>query len=202
MKWLRRASLLLLALPLAACWRPAQIQTVATEAFQPLPPAIWACGFTALQRLRSERGEGTRSLNVMLQVQPEGLRLVGLNNLGLRLFELTQDTSGAVQMSSRVDLPAGFDPAWVLRDLQFVAAPEAALRAALQPGWALDVEAGQRRLSRAGELVLQATHAPAGIWAGETALWNHQHAYRLAIQTLQYRPAAETDCAATERSHD
>lgn len=185
---------------LSGCWHGVQPDSRRADiAFTPLPPAAWNCSFSQVQRLRSERQQDVQEFTALLQVSPQSLRLVGINSLGLRLFELSQSADGDLQLQSRVELPPEFDPAWVLRDLQLASAPVAALRAALAPGWSLETNGnGERVLSQQGSTVItvRQTRNPEG--QQELGLWNHRHAYRLAVQTLQHTPADNRSCGVSE----
>lgn len=190
----------LLLMGISACWnKRASSETAPGIGFELLSPAAWPCAFSRVQRLRSERDGEVQEFTALLQVSPDGLRLVGINSLGLRLFELAQAANGQLQLQTRVELPADFDPAWILRDLQLASAPLAALRAALMPGWSLEEEGnGGRQLRHEGQLEVSITAETQPDGPRAIRLWNHRHAYRLAVQTLQHNPADGHSCGAFE----
>ena len=190
----------LLLVSLSGCWnKHAAFEIDSGIGFELLPPAAWPCAFSQVQRLRSERDGEVQEFTALLQVTPEQLRLIGINSLGLRLFELQQATDGQLQLQTRVELPEDFDPAWVLRDLQLASAPLSALRAALAPGWSLEVDGhGGRELRHQGQLEVSVTPTPSAEGPPSIRLSNHLHAYRLAVQTLQHNPADGHSCGASE----
>lgn len=200
MKRLRLLACVLLLLSTSACWNTRTTSNAAPGiGFELLPPAAWPCAFSRVQRLRSERDGEVQEFTALLQVSPDGLRLVGINSLGLRLFELTQAADGRLQLQTRVELPAGFHPAWILRDLQLSSAPLSALRAALTTGWSLDEDdKGSRQLRHEGQLEVSTAPEPHPNGPDLIRLWNHRHAYRLAVQTLQHTPADAHSCGASE----
>lgn len=190
----------LLLASLSGCWNKHVVSDRDSGiGFQLLPPAAWPCAFSRVQRLRSERDGEAQEFTALLQVSAEQLSLVGINSLGLRLFELTQAVDGRLQLQTRVELPSGFDPAWILRDLQLAAAPLSALRAALAPGWSLEEDGhGGRELRHEGQLEVSVAPTPSTEGPPSIRLWNHRHAYRLAVQTLQQNPADAHSCGASE----
>lgn len=200
MKQLRRLVCALLLISISACWnkRTASDDTSGIG-FQLLPPAAWPCAYSRVQRLRSERNGELQEFTALLQVSPAQLRLIGINSLGLRLFELQQTADGQLQLQTRAELPDDFNPAWVLRDLQLTSAPLSALRAALAPGWSLEQDGqGGRQLRHKGQLEVSVSPLPSTDGTPSIRLSNHRHAYRLAVQTLQHNPADGHSCGASE----
>ena len=189
-----------LLVSLSGCWnKHTAVDVDSGIGFELLPPAAWSCAFSRVQRLRSERDGDVQEFTALLQVAPEQLRLIGINSLGLRLFELQQAADGQLQLKTRVELPADFDPAWVLRDLQLASAPLSALRAALAPGWSLEDDGhGGRELRHEGQLDVSVSAIASTKGPPSIRLSNHRHAYRLAVQTLQQNPADGHSCGASE----
>lgn len=190
----------LLLLGLSGCWNKHTASEIDSGiGFELLPPAAWPCTFSQVQRLRSERDGEVQEFTALLQVSPTQLRLIGINSLGLRLFELQQAADGQLQLQTRVELPEAFNPAWVLRDLQLASAPLSALRAALAPAWSLQEDGhGGRELRHEGQLEVSVTPLPSTDGPPTIRLSNHRHAYRLAVQTLQHNSADGHSCGASE----
>ncbi len=166
--------LVLLVLVLAAC---ASRPPVARVALPPLRLAPVALGHALAlqQQLRIEVGSRVRTLDALLEVDADEVRLVvlALGQPGARLF-----WDGATLRQERADwLPAMVRGERVLDDLQFAFWPAAAIRAALPPGWALEETGDVRRLQQEGRTWLEVR----GVGSARLQVQNLAEGYRLDI---------------------
>jgi hypothetical protein len=156
---------------------------------EPLPelrlaPAALGATVSLSQRLvfahEADPG-GPRSLEALLEVDPALLQLAGFA-LGQRILTLRWD--GATLNEERgSELPAQFQSAPVLRDVQLVYWPASAVRANLPPGWTLEDGPGQRTLSKNGRKWVTVHYDGEPRWEGRTQLTNLSEHYRLTIES-------------------
>ncbi|CAM3649454.1 DUF3261 domain-containing protein [Corallococcus sp. ZKHCc1 1396] len=161
---------------------------------EPLPelrlsPAALGTSVSLTQRLEfaheADPG-GPRSLEALLEVDAEWMQLAGFA-MGQRI--LTLRWNGTTLDEERDPrLPAQFQSAPVLRDVQLVYWPADAVRAALPPGWTLEEGPGRRALSKNGREWVTVRYDGEPRWAGRTQLLNLSEHYRLTIDS---RPADE-----------
>lgn len=149
----------------------------------PLPPGALDEEVQVRQHLVLVRGEQSRSLQVALRVDAERLTLIGLSDLGQRLFTLTSDGRRAEWRGRASDLQ-GLDPNWILTELQLVYWPLPPLRAALPEGLRLDQQASVRTLWRDRELLWFGVRESGDMRHGEVVVYNLQLGYRLGIRSL------------------
>jgi Protein of unknown function (DUF3261) len=164
----------------------------ATPAFQParlglkLPPAALGSSISLQQHLIVERGDRIDELDAALEVDPQGLDLVGLA-LGQRVLTLHYD--GETLMSWRHSmLPIQLRGEDVLEDLQLTLWPVDAIRSALPPRWRIE-ESGQRRtlwLDDTPIMVIDYSDQPR--WIGKIELSNLRYHYRLTIESVSASP--------------
>jgi hypothetical protein len=188
----REVTTALLLAGLVACATPPRPPPAAPG--EPLPelrlaPAALGATVSLSQRLvfahEADPG-GPRSLEALLEVDPALLQLAGFA-MGQRI--LTLRWNGATLDEERDPrLPAQFQSAPVLRDVQLVYWPADAVRAALPSGWTLEDGPGQRTLSKNGREWVTVRYNGEPRWEGRTQLTNLSEHYRLTIES---RPADE-----------
>jgi hypothetical protein len=149
----------------------------------PLPPDSLGAEIQVRQQLVMARGEKSRSLQVAIRVDAERLTLIGLSDLGQRLFTLDSDGRQA-ELTSRIPDLQGLDPDWILTDLQLAYWPLPPLRAALPEGLRLEQRAALRTLWRDRRLLWLAVNEFGETWQGEVVVYNLQLGYRLDIRPL------------------
>lgn len=149
----------------------------------PLPPNALDTEVEVRQRLVLLRGEESRSMQVAIRVDAERLTLIGLSDLGQRLFTLTSDGRQA-DLTSRVPDLRGLDPNWILTDLQLAYWPLPSLRAALPEELRLEQRAALRTLWRDRRLLWLGFNESEEPWHGELVVYNLRLGYRLDIQPL------------------
>lgn len=177
----------LLLLGLAACSTTPRPRPAAPGEPLPelrLPPAALGAAVSLTQRLTFAHDAdpgGPRSLEALMEVDAEELRLVGLA-MNHRVFTLSWNGT-ALQEERDPRLPAQFQAAWVLRDVQLVYWPADAVRAALPAGWTLEDGPGLRTLSKNGREWVTVRYDGEPRWAGRTQLTNLSEHYRLTIDS-------------------
>ncbi len=178
-----------LAVLLAACAHAPRRPVTPLPALA-LAPAAFGGTIGLAQQLRFARLDGAamgaKPLDAALEIDAEHVRLAALA-LNRRVLTLSWD-GRALEVERDPQLPPQVDPARVLRDVQLVLWPAAAIAAALPPGWTLH-ESGLRRELRHGETVAVAiAYAATPAWAGTIVLENRHEGYRLTIDSRELAP--------------
>lgn len=178
----RRLLSCLLLLGLVGCQAPPRPES-RVPAFR-LAPADFRNSVSLAQRLRFEARDPrveARSLDAVLEIDVEGVRLAGLA-LGQRILSL--DWDGRELKSERHPaLPAAVNGEHVLRDVQLVYWPTTVLRRALPEGWTLADDGAVRTLSERGDPVAVVRYAGEPRWQGRAELDNRREGYRLIIES-------------------
>ena len=187
---MRRLILLSCALTLAACAQapvqPARLQMPALQ----LSPASLGATVSLAQRLTVQdlpdnaATEGVpqeRSLEAQLEIETGELRLAAFA-MSQRVLLLRWDGHN-LDVKRHPLLPAAVDAGRVLRDIQLVYWPLAAVQAALPHGWTVEDSGMQRRLLHEGEIEVQIAYAGVQRWQGRAELDNRLERYRLAIDS-------------------
>jgi Protein of unknown function (DUF3261) len=151
------------------------------ESLPLLPPVAFGSEASALQSLTVSRESGGAALQLdaALEIDSRTVRVAGLL-LGQRVLLLNWDGS-QLQETRETTVPGSLSGHSILRDLQLVYWPGAAIRAVLPPGWILEEVAGVRRLYRRAKLVFESERHDA-LPLGSAALWNHLGRYRIDIK--------------------
>jgi hypothetical protein len=147
-----------------------------------LPPAAFGGEAQAQQRLMLSRESGgdTLTLEAAVEVDTAELRVAGVL-LGQRILLLVWDGRRLQQTRAPV-VPEDLNGRAILRDLQLVYWPAAAIRAALPRGWRLQEEAAMRQLYRGATVVFESRRSDA-VPLGSASLWNHLGQYRIDIES-------------------
>ncbi|WP_257447607.1 DUF3261 domain-containing protein [Archangium lipolyticum] len=149
-----------------------------------LPPAGLGQPVSLTQQLTFEHARdagGARSLEALLEVDAEQLRLAGFA-LGQRVFTLLWDGQHLEEQRAPF-VPSQLQAARVLRDIQLVYWPAEGVRAALPPGWTLEDSPGSRALLYAGQKKVVVRYDGHPRWEGGAELRNEAEHYRLSIQS-------------------
>lgn len=174
----RLIALVLLCLSLTACL---QRQVRAPLAELPplrLAPAALGHELSLQQKLHFRFGAQQRELDALLEVDASEVRLA-VQALGQTGVSLRWDGKELIQQRASW-LPAAVRSERVLDDLQFVLWPADAIRAALPPGWRLEVEqTGVRQLLHGDKVWLSATPLD----AQRVRLENFAEGYSLEIES-------------------
>lgn len=151
-----------------------------------LAPASLGEAASASQRLSISRLSGgdarALTLDAVVEVDAEALRLAGFL-LGQRVLLLAWDGRQLEEVREPV-VPAALRGEAVLRDLQLVYWPAAAIRDALPAGWRLEGDERHRRLLRGGRVTFESERADAWPLGGAT-LVNHAAGYRIVIESAR-----------------
>ncbi|MET0348848.1 MAG: DUF3261 domain-containing protein [Rhizobacter sp.] len=124
-----------------------------------LSPASLGKDLAVQQQLAVTTRGQTQRVDVLLEVDATAVRLavVAMGQTAARL-----EWDGRKLSETRASwLPAAVSGERILSDLQLALWPEAAVRAALPPGWFLDTVAGGRVLRQATETVVAVTYPSA-----------------------------------------
>lgn len=156
----------------------------------PLAPDTLGASVQARQEITALRKGQTRSLQVALKADANTLTIIGLSALGQRLFTLVWDGQDA-EVTSQIDNLQGFDPYWILADMQMAYWPLVPLRAALPADLQLTEHGSTRTLWRGDELLWFRSSAGADIWHSNLLLYNARLGYRLRIKPLSISDTAQ-----------
>ncbi len=184
---MRKFFLLTLLLFLGACSgvqkRPAQVELPRPE----LSPASFNGTVSLTQRLSFERTGSKPSpiqvIEAMLEIDGSDVRLAGFA-LGQRILTLHWD-GHALTSERHPQLPQTVDAERVLRDVQYVYWPVAAIKAVLPQDWSLDEEVGMRTLRYRGKPMLLVHYNDELRWQGRAELDNRLEGYRLTIESAE-----------------
>jgi hypothetical protein len=154
------------------------------EALPLLPPAAFGAEAAGVQRLTlSRQPDGEKLvLYAAVEVDVTALRVAGVL-LGQRILLLTWDGSRLVEQREPV-VPQALSGRAILRDLQLVYWPAAAISAALPRGWQLQEQASRRRLLHGATVVFESERGDAAP-LGKATLWNHVGQYRIDIESSE-----------------
>ncbi len=147
-----------------------------------LSPASLGRSMQMQQQLLVTAGGRSQALDVVLEVDPQELRLavLGLNQTVLRL---TWD--GRVLEQTRASwLPELVRGEAILSDLQLVWWPAEVVRAVLPAGWTLESSATQRRLLWQGQEVVNVAYRD----TQHVDLLNHPLGYQIQIDSVEQSP--------------
>jgi Protein of unknown function (DUF3261) len=185
---MRRLTALAVITLLAACAQTPPLPRLQLPALQ-LTPASFGGSLALAQRLTVRQLPDTarrqlpaeQSLEAQVEIEPAELRLAAFA-LNQRVLMLSWD-GRELQVQRHLMLPAEVDAARVLRDLQFVYWPLAAVVAALPAGWSVADLGPRRTLSFDGQVRMQVDYAGLPRWQGRAELDNRLEGYRLAIES-------------------
>lgn len=149
--------------------------------FAVLPPSSYGGAVRAEQRLTISRPGGSSTLQAFVDVDASKISVVGATALGARVLTLTYDASGL--QAQRVS--PGPVPEDVLRDLQLVGWPLAALQQAVAgTDWRIEEpRAGTRQVWRGEMPVAEIHYAGRSPWDGHAWLVNLEQRYTLDIES-------------------
>ncbi len=125
------------------------------------------------------------TLDAVVEVDATSLRLAGFL-LGQRVLLIAWDGTHLQEAREPV-VPAALRGAAVLRDLQLVYWPDAAIRGRLPRGWRLEGDSRQRRLLDGERLVFESERDDAEP-LGSARLVNHAAGYRIVIESAREAP--------------
>lgn len=149
--------------------------------FALLPPASYGGSARAEQVLTITRAGGASTLQAYVEIAPAKIAVVGATALGQRVLTVSYDDAGLhAQQAGK-----GADPEQVLRDLQLVTWPLAALQAAVAgTAWRIEEpRPGTRQVWR-GDVPYAEIHYAAGApWNGRAWLVNLEQRYTLDIES-------------------
>lgn len=169
---------LLLALLTGCTSRPVRLPDLQ------LPPAAFAGEISLSQRLSVSALPGTRvntQLDAQLEIDPARVQLAGFA-LGQRILSLSWD--GKALTSQRHPLlPAEIDEKRILRDIQLVYWPAAAIQAALPPGWTLTESPERRALLFNTQTMVEIIYQARPRQTGSAEFLNKAEHYRLMIES-------------------
>lgn len=159
---------------LSACVHAPRSPAIALPPLQ-LAPAALGQTLALQQRLQFRFGNQARSMDALLEVDPEEVRLVvqALGQAGVRL----RWDGKTLQQQRAAWLPPAVRAERVLGDLQFTLWPVDAIRAVLPVGWSVRDDGKTRELLHDATVWLSLTRVDAGHWQ----LSNHAEGYQLDI---------------------
>lgn len=170
---------------LALCGCTSAPQQPAQLPLLSLSPASFNGSVSLVQRLMFSRLDGQTSpdqaIEAMLEIEPGEVRLAGFA-LGQRVLKLSWDGQ-ELQAERHPRLPENIYVERVLRDVQFVYWPGAAINASLPPGWLLLDDGSRRTLLHAGQAVMTASYSGEPRWTAHVVLENRVEGYRLTIDS-------------------
>jgi hypothetical protein len=151
-----------------------------------LPPAAFGSEISLNQRLSVSALPGTTvnmQLDAQLEIDPARVQLAGFA-LGQRILTLSWD--GEAMTSQRHPLlPAEIDEKRILRDIQLVYWPAAAIQAALPPGWTITDAPDRRALLFNTQTMVEIIYQAGPRRAGQAEFLNKAEHYRLMIESKE-----------------
>lgn len=179
---MRRLAAAVIALAFSGCasMRPAEPEPPT------IPPILDGAALggvrEANQVVRAAFADRELTLLCAVQVEGSGVRVVGVDALGRRVFTVTYDGKEVVADASSM-VPEKFAPQYLLADLELALWPLAALQAAYAgTEWAVSQPyPGARRLRRAGRLVAEVHYTGADPWVTRYWISNFERGYVLAV---------------------
>ncbi|MFC7422177.1 DUF3261 domain-containing protein [Iodobacter arcticus] len=152
-----------------------------------LAPAAFAGSVSLTQRLSvtplPANSAAPKTLDALLEINPEQIQLAGFA-LGQRILTVSWDGQ-SLTSSRHALLPKEVDEQRVLRDVQLVYWPLAAVQAALPAGWTLSEEGNVRKLTLGQENAITIRYHATPRWAGQAELENTLEHYRLVIDSKE-----------------
>ncbi|AMC34395.1 DUF3261 domain-containing protein [Janthinobacterium sp. B9-8] len=152
-----------------------------------LAPAAFAGSVSLTQRLSvtplPANSAVPKTLDALLEISPEQVQLAGFA-LGQRILTVSWDGQ-SLTSSRHALLPKEVDEQRVLRDVQLVYWPQAAIQAALPEGWTLSEEGNVRKLTLGQENAITIRYHATPHWAGKAELENTLEHYRLVIDSKE-----------------
>ena len=132
-------------------------------------------------RLRDGTEAAEQSMDAQVEIDPGSVRLAAFA-MNQRVL-LLQWNGRDLRVERHPMLPDAVDAAHVLRDVQLVYWPLAAVAAALPPGWAVSDDAARRSLSFEGQAQVLIDYSATPRWQGRAMLDNRREGYRLTIES-------------------
>lgn len=124
-----------------------------------------------------------KNLDALLEISPDQVQLAGFA-LGQRILTVSWDGQ-SLTSSRHALLPKEVDEQRVLRDVQLVYWPTAAIQAALPAGWKLSEEGSIRTLTLGQQTAITIRYHATPRWAGQAELENTLEHYRLVIDSKE-----------------
>ena len=137
--------------------------------------------FDVQQKVTLLRGSQSDTLIVELEVDPSGLRMVGVTPFGHKLIELNYDNQ-TVKASTTPD--TRLSPTLLVALLQMALWPQASVREGLQTPLTLEDKGTQRRIMHGSNPVLTITHDNAPPPYRQLQMTLHAADLELRIETL------------------
>ncbi len=150
-----------------------------------LAPAAMAVDLALSQRLcirRTATEQPCEPIEARLEVDAQALHLAGFA-LGQRVLVVHWD-GARLQTQRTPQLPPSADAERILRDIQYVYAPLAALQAALPEHWRVVDRGNERELRHGRTSAIRIRYATMPPWGGAVRLDNRVEGYRLDIDTV------------------
>lgn len=119
-------------------------------------------------------------LQVVLQLAPSQLLLIGLSPLGQRLFTLTS-TGNRINLEASVPALSRLDPERIVSDLELAYWPLPKLKKALPAAYRIEKTANTRLVWHAGHLLWLGIRAGNDRWQDPVTIYNLRAGYRLRV---------------------
>ena len=120
---------------LAGCATTATIPVSALQAMPVLPPSSLGQTRNARQIVHAAFADREATMQCVVEISPQRLRVIAVNAMGLRLFGVTVE-GDQVTVERAPGVPEQIDPARILADIQLAYWPLAKLKAAYEDsGW-------------------------------------------------------------------
>lgn len=150
-----------------------------------LNPALLGPAGTVQQRLTLTWNDKTHVLENMLEINSDGLHVVGLA-MGIRVYSFDYD--GQILHVGPGHLPAGLSEQRIANDLLLIHAPLETLIKVLPTGWQCVEQTiynsyRQRQLIENGEAVISVQYHAGTPWQGRSILTHHRRGYQLILDS-------------------
>ena len=181
----------ILSLLFLACCTSTRAVPIATGAsIDLLDPETFGCGIALEQTIESNWGGQVASMDCVLEIDSESIRLVGLTPVGSTSFSIIYNGK-EVWVDDRTSgrLPA--DPRRILAALQLAQWPELPTLSGLTLVESRENGGRVRRLISNTRVVVSVTYAATGApWLGPIDFVHHELDYSLHIETVRWERLA------------
>jgi hypothetical protein len=147
-----------------------------------LPPSALGQTITLQQQLHVEREDGSRDLQMVIDIDEDHVEMVGLA-FGQRVLTAYYDGK-TLKEQRHFLLPSQVRSEDILEDIQLTYWPAEAIRDALPAGWRIEEEENRRTLLLDDKPVMVIEYGAKPRWNGKVELSNLRYGYRLTIQSV------------------
>lgn len=147
-----------------------------------LAPDTFGQPISIYQQIQAERDGKKRDMNVVLEITPEKLTLVGIA-MERRMMTVTFDGKD-LAIWKDTKLPEQVSPEIVLSNLQLAIWPKEAIATALPTGWTISEEGQTRVICHNNDRMILIEYSQPERWLGTIKMTDFRYRYALTIQSV------------------